>query len=45
VNRALPGLAIADAKTLKAAGGPQAGPVALDDMVREIEAALTEAGR
>jgi hypothetical protein len=45
VNRALPGLAIANAKTLKAAGGPQAGPVALDDMVREIESALTEAGR
>jgi len=47
VQRSLPGLGVADARTLRAPGvmSPAAARVPLDDLVREIRAAMTEAGR
>lgn len=46
VQRSLKGLAIRDAKTLRMVGpGASAQPIPLNSLVREIQAALGEAGR
>jgi hypothetical protein len=46
VRRALPGLGIGDARSLRALPTtPAGGRVPLDDLVREIRAAMAEAGR
>jgi len=45
VRRSLPGLGVADARSLRATPTGGATRVPLDDLVREIRAAMAEAGR